>query len=34
MHDVYDDGLFIMSCEEWPVMTLFLILEPLAGEFS
>ena len=33
LHDVLDNGPFILYCEEWPVHSVFLILEPLAGEF-
>jgi len=29
--DVLDNGPFILGWEEWPVFTVFRILEPLAG---
>ena len=32
-HDMLDNGPFILCCEEWLVLTVFWILEPLAGEF-
>jgi hypothetical protein len=33
LHDTLEDGLFILCCEEWPVIAVFRILEPLAVEF-
>jgi len=32
-HDVVDDGLFILCCEESPVNAKSFILEPVPGEF-
>jgi len=32
-HDALDDGLCILCGEAWPVISVFWILEPLAGEF-
>jgi len=32
-HDVLHNGPFMLCCEEWPVITVFQILQPLAGEF-
>ena len=33
-HHELDDSPFILCDEEWPVITVFWILEPLGGEFS
>jgi hypothetical protein len=32
-HNLLDDGLFILWCEEWLVITVYWILEPQMGEF-
>ena len=33
-HDVLDNGPFIQGCKELPVIAIFWIVDPLAGEFS
>jgi len=33
-HDVIDVGPFILRCEEWVVITVFWIVQPLTGDFS
>jgi len=32
-HDILHNGPFILCCEEWPVFTVFWIMQPLACEF-
>ena len=33
IHDILDNGPFTLCCEEWLVITVYWILEPLRGEF-
>jgi len=33
-HHILDNGPFMLCWEEWPVITVFRTMEPLAGEFS
>jgi hypothetical protein len=33
-HDIIGNGLSVLCCEEWPVITVFWMLKLLAGQFS